>query len=77
MELFAELYPSVPIIVTLREVGYDQAPLDEERFENFLSCPIFTGPKLKTMSRSGSPQVLTSPQLSRKRRQHHFFPKAE
>jgi hypothetical protein len=40
VELFAELYPSVPIIVTSREVGYDQAPLDEERFGIFRLAPF-------------------------------------
>ncbi|MGA9040686.1 MAG: NACHT domain-containing protein [Terriglobales bacterium] len=34
VELFAEWYPSAPILVTSREVGYEQAPLDE-RFETF------------------------------------------
>jgi len=32
VELFADLYPAVPIIVTSREVGYEQAPLDD-RFQ--------------------------------------------
>jgi predicted NACHT family NTPase len=29
------LYPSVPILVTSREVGYKEAPLDESRFDLF------------------------------------------
>lgn len=32
VENFASLYPSVPILVTSREVGYDQAPLDRKKF---------------------------------------------
>lgn len=33
IESFCALYPSVPTLVTSRVVGYDQAPLDETRFE--------------------------------------------
>jgi hypothetical protein len=33
VEVFCTLYPSVPVLVTSREVGYEQAPLDEKRFE--------------------------------------------
>ena len=46
VELFAELYPSAPIIVTSREVGYEQAPLDEERFEIFRLAP-FSQPQIE------------------------------
>jgi predicted NACHT family NTPase len=35
IEFFCSLYPSVPVLVTSREVGYEQAPLDERRFELF------------------------------------------
>jgi NACHT domain len=35
VESFCNLYPSVPILVTSREVGYEQAPLDEKKFEVF------------------------------------------
>lgn len=35
VESFCRLYPSVPVIVTSREVGYEQAPLDEKMFEIF------------------------------------------
>ena len=35
IETFCTLYPSVPVIVTSREVGYEQAPLDKNRFEVF------------------------------------------
>ncbi len=35
VESFANLYSSVPILVTSREVGYKEAPLDEERFNTF------------------------------------------
>jgi len=40
IESFCSYYPSVPIIVTSREVGYDQAPLDETRFEVFGLAPF-------------------------------------
>lgn len=33
IESFCNLYPSVPVLVTTRKVGYEQAPLDEKRFE--------------------------------------------
>lgn len=33
IESFCHLYPSVPVIVTSREVGYNQAPLDQDQFE--------------------------------------------
>ena len=39
VELFAETYPSTPILVTSREVGYEQAPLDD-RFETFKLSPF-------------------------------------
>lgn len=32
VELFSQLYPSVPVIVTSRQVGYEQAPLDAKVF---------------------------------------------
>lgn len=32
VESFASLYPATPILVTSREVGYDQAPLDKRTF---------------------------------------------
>jgi hypothetical protein len=32
IESFCQLYPSVPVIVTSREVGYEQAPLESESF---------------------------------------------
>ena len=35
IESFSTMYPSVPIVVTSRLVGYDQAPLDESKFEVF------------------------------------------
>ncbi|MEQ8974663.1 MAG: NACHT domain-containing protein [Coleofasciculus sp. C1-SOL-03] len=40
IELFCNLYPSVPVLVTSREVGYDQAPLDPEKFEVFRLAPF-------------------------------------
>ena len=35
VESFCNLYPSVPVLVTSRKVGYKEAPLDEERFDTF------------------------------------------
>jgi hypothetical protein len=35
VESFCHLYPDVPVLVTSREVGYEQAPLDPERFDVF------------------------------------------
>jgi adenylate kinase family enzyme len=35
IEAFCNLYLTIPVLVTSREVGYDQAPLDRERFETF------------------------------------------
>ena len=35
IESFCNLYPSVPVLVTSREVGYEQAPLDGRKFEVF------------------------------------------
>ncbi|MBN1458561.1 MAG: NACHT domain-containing protein [Armatimonadetes bacterium] len=40
IESFCNLYPSVPVLVTSREVGYQQAPLDEERFEVYRLAPF-------------------------------------
>lgn len=35
VESFCTLYPSVPVLVTSRVVGYEQAPLDGRKFETF------------------------------------------
>jgi hypothetical protein len=35
VESFCDMYPSVPVLVTSREVGYELAPLDRERFETY------------------------------------------
>ncbi len=40
VESFCSLYPSVPVLVTSREVGYEQAPLDDKRFEIFRISPF-------------------------------------
>ncbi|MBE7445676.1 MAG: NACHT domain-containing protein [Planctomycetia bacterium] len=40
IESFCTRYPSVPVLVTSREVGYEQAPLDEKKFENFRLSPF-------------------------------------
>jgi hypothetical protein len=43
IESFSCLYPSVPILVTSREVGYPQAPLDADLFESFRLAPFIEG----------------------------------
>jgi len=43
VESFCNLYPSVPVLVTSREVGYEQAPLDQEKFEIFRLAPFDEG----------------------------------
>lgn len=40
IESFCNLYPSVPVLVTSREVGYEQAPLDEARFMAYRLAPF-------------------------------------
>lgn len=35
IESFCNIYPSVPVLITSREVGYELAPLDEEMFNVF------------------------------------------
>lgn len=35
IELFCNLFPSVPVLVTSRVVGYEQAPLNPDKFETF------------------------------------------
>jgi hypothetical protein len=35
VESFCNLYPSVPVVVTSREVGYSQAPLDPKKFQTY------------------------------------------
>jgi hypothetical protein len=40
IEAFCTLYPALPVLVTSREVGYEQAPLDEKRFEIFRVSPF-------------------------------------
>ena len=40
VETFCTIYPSAPVLVTSREVGYEQAPLNEELFESFRLAPF-------------------------------------
>ncbi|MCL5068330.1 MAG: NACHT domain-containing protein, partial [Thaumarchaeota archaeon] len=40
VDLFCSLYPSVPVLVTSRRVGYDKAPLDEKRFQKYEIAPF-------------------------------------
>jgi hypothetical protein len=43
VESFCNLYPTVPVLVTSREVGYEQAPLDERKFEVVRLAPFTEG----------------------------------
>ncbi len=40
IESFCNLFPSVPVFVTSRLVGYEQAPLDPNRFETYQIAPF-------------------------------------
>jgi hypothetical protein len=40
VEAFCGLYPGIPALVTSREVGYEQAPLDENRFDTIRIAPF-------------------------------------
>lgn len=40
VESFCNLYPSVPVLVTSREVGYEQAPLDPKQFQLLKIAPF-------------------------------------
>ncbi len=40
IELFSSQYPAVPVLVTSREVGYDQAPLSREKFHHYRLAPF-------------------------------------
>lgn len=40
VESFCALYPAVPVLVTSREVGYEEAPLDPKRFQIFRLAPF-------------------------------------
>lgn len=42
VEVFCTRYPSVPVLVTSREVGYEQAPLDTKKFEIHRLAPFGT-----------------------------------
>jgi hypothetical protein len=40
IESFCNHYPTVPVIVTSREVGYEQAPLNGQKFETYRLAPF-------------------------------------
>jgi len=40
IELFCNLFPSVPVLVTSRDVGYEQAPLSPNKFETLRLAPF-------------------------------------
>jgi hypothetical protein len=35
VESFCNLYPALPVLITSREIGYEQAPLNEKKFETY------------------------------------------
>jgi len=43
IEAFCDLYPALPVLVTSREVGYEQAPLDDKRFTIYRLSPFDEG----------------------------------
>jgi len=43
VESFCGLYPTVPVLVTSREVGYEQAPLDGSQFDCFRLADLSEG----------------------------------
>jgi len=40
IESFCNLYPSVPVLITSRVIGYEQSPLDKDKFEIFHLAPF-------------------------------------
>lgn len=40
VEAFCNLYPAVPVVITSREVGYEQSPLDNKRFAEYILAPF-------------------------------------
>jgi hypothetical protein len=40
IESFCNLYPSVPVLITSRVIGYDQSPLNKDKFEIFHLAPF-------------------------------------
>lgn len=40
IESFCNRYPSVPVIITSREVGYEQAPLNTDKFDTYKLAPF-------------------------------------
>lgn len=40
IELFSSYFPSTHVLVTSRQVGYEQAPLDPQRFDSFILEPF-------------------------------------
>jgi len=50
IEAFCDRYPSVPALVTSRHVGYNRAPLDEQRFEVYRLAP-FSDPQVEEYAR--------------------------
>jgi hypothetical protein len=68
IEGFCNLYPSAPVLVTSREVGYEQAPLDPT-FTTYLLQP-FTDPQVQEYVRKwfATDQDLTQQQRTEKAR---------
>lgn len=40
IESFCNLYPSTPVLITSREVGYEQSPLDAKKFTTYKLAPF-------------------------------------
>jgi hypothetical protein len=67
VESFSTRFPSTPILVTSREVGYDQAPLDEDRFQRFNLAP-FREPQVEEYARkwfAADPDLLSAQKSER------------
>jgi hypothetical protein len=67
VESFCNLYPAVPILVTSREVGYEQAPLDDKRFDAYRLAPFNEDQVREYVTKwFRSDSDLTSPQQQQK-----------
>lgn len=67
VEHFATLFPSVPVLITSREVGYEQAPLDAESFSVFKLAPFSEEQIAEYVSKWFAINALYSPDEQRKK----------
>jgi hypothetical protein len=72
VEAFCNLYPSVPVLVTSREVGYEQAPLDGDIFSIFRLAP-FRAEQAKDYARKWFKLDTDLPLERREKRADSFF----